>query len=105
MQKLQMEREHSIRASIHRALLDGPVTTRDLSTIVGIPEREVAAHLEHLKRSLKHHGQALLVEPPSCLDCGFEFAHRERYTRPGGCPKCRGRRITLPRFRIEPVGR
>jgi len=100
-----MERAHSIRGSIQTALFDGPITTRDLSTIVGIPEREVAGHLEHLKRSLKHQGQVLLVEPPSCLDCGFEFAHRERYTRPGGCPKCRGHRITLPRFRIEAMRR
>jgi len=96
-----MERERSIRESIHRVLLEGPVTARDLSTVVGIPERDVAQHLEHLKRSLKHRGQALVVEPPACLNCGFEFTHRDRYTRPSACPKCRGRRVTLPQFRIE----
>ena len=100
-----MERELSIRESIHKALLDGPVTARDLSRTVGVREHDVPQHLEHLKRSLKHQGQVLVIEPPVCLDCGFEFTQRDRYTRPSGCPKCRGRRIALPRFRVEHVGR
>jgi predicted Zn-ribbon and HTH transcriptional regulator len=98
-----MEREFSIRESIYKALLRGPVTARDLSRIVGIREHDVAQHLEHLKRSLKHRGQVLVIEPPTCLDCGFAFPHRDRYTRPSGCPKCRGRRLGLPRFRVEDV--
>jgi predicted Zn-ribbon and HTH transcriptional regulator len=98
-----MEREFSIRESIHKALLHGPVTVRDLSRIVGIREHDVAQHLEHLKRSLKHRGQVLVIEPPACLDCGFAFPHRDRYTRPSGCPKCRGRRLGPPRFRVEDV--
>ncbi len=94
-------RDSTVRDSIHRALLDRALTTRDLSHIVGIPEHDVAGHLAHVERSLKHKGARLVVEPPSCLDCGFEFIHRQRYTRPSGCPKCRGRRISLPRFRVE----
>lgn len=96
-----MERHLSVRASIHQALLDGPVTARDVSRLVGIPEHDVASHLEHLSRSLKHTGEELRIEPATCLDCGFAFAQRQRFTRPSGCPKCRSRRIRFPRFRIE----
>lgn len=89
-----------MRQSLDRALRAGPVTARDLSQLVGIPEHDVAGHLEHLERSLKGRRERLLTEPAACLDCGFAFTHRHRYTRPGGCPNCRGRRISLPRFRI-----
>ena len=76
-------------------------SARDLSQRVGIAEREVADHLEHLERSLAHRGERLITEPPKCLACGFEFTRRHRFTRPSGCPECRGRRVTHPRFRIE----
>jgi predicted Zn-ribbon and HTH transcriptional regulator len=94
-------RDTTVREGIHAALLAGAATARDLSKRVGIPEREVAEHLEHLERSLKQKGATLLIEPPTCLDCGFAFTRRHRFTRPSGCPDCRGRRITLPQFRIE----
>ena len=97
-----MERHLSVRESIHRALLDGPVTAHDVSRLVGIPEHDVASHLEHLSQSLKHTGEDLRIDPAACLDCGFEFTRRQRFTRPSGCPICRGRRIRFPRFHIEP---
>jgi len=93
--------EATLRQRIHQALLDGPLTARDLSRCVGIPEHDVAAHLVHIERSLKHKGETLTVESPTCLDCGFAFTHRQRFTKPGTCPHCRSRRISLPRFRIE----
>lgn len=81
----------------------GAASARDLSRAVGIPERDVAVHLEHLARSLRRTGGRLAVTPSECLDCGFAFGERghHRYTRPGRCPRCHGRRLTLPRFRIE----
>ena len=94
-------RDTTVREAIHQALLDQSATIRDISKIVGISEHEVAEHLEHLERSLKHKQQTLVREPSACLDCGFVFTHRLRFNRPGGCPKCRGRRISLPRFSIE----
>lgn len=90
----------TVRERIHQALFDGALTARDLSRCVGIPEHDVAGHLVHIERSLKHRGETLIVEPPTCLDCGFAFTHRQRYTKPGTCPACRSRRISLPRFRI-----
>ncbi len=94
------EREATVRESIRQALLATPATARDLSKLIGISERDVADHLDHLARSLKHKGEKLVVDAPSCFDCGFSFDRRQRYTRPSGCPRCRSRRIALPQFRI-----
>jgi hypothetical protein len=94
----------SIReATLHQVLLEADATARDLSRLVGIPERDVAEHLRHLERSLRRSGERLVVEPSVCRSCGFTFTHRDRhrYTRPGRCPECHGRRISLPVFRIE----
>ena len=99
------ERGATIRQSLHEALVHGDATARDLSRKVGIPEGDVAGHLEHLARSLRAHGERLRVEGPSCLECGFDFPRRRRLTRPAHCPRCRSRRISLPRFGIEEARR
>lgn len=91
----------TVRERLRATLLEGPQTARDLSQRVGIPEHDVAGHLEHVERSLKPHGERLVIEPPACLDCGFVFTERRRFTRPGHCPECRGRRISLARFHID----
>ena len=96
-------REATLRQSLQQVLLEADATARDLSRLVGIPERDVAEHLRHLERSLRRGGERLEVEPSVCRSCGFTFTHRDRhrYTRPGRCPECHGRRISLPVFRIE----
>jgi transcriptional regulator len=97
------ERSTTLRESLRRALLDGWRSARDLSQAVGISERDVAEHLEHLEHSLRHRGETLAIDPAACLACGFVFAERQRhrFTRPSGCPQCRGRRISVPRFHVE----
>jgi predicted Zn-ribbon and HTH transcriptional regulator len=96
-------RDETVRQSLREVLQGGAATARDLSRRVGIPERDVAAHLEHLERSVRHCGERLVVEPSVCFRCGFAFVDRERhrYTRPGRCPECHGHRLSLPAFRIE----
>jgi len=100
-------RNVTVRQALLEELLAAPATARDLSRRVGIREHDVAEHLGHLEQSLRRSGQRIVVEPPECLACGFVFMHRDRhrYTRPGRCPECQGRRITLPVFRIEAEGR
>jgi predicted Zn-ribbon and HTH transcriptional regulator len=90
----------TVRQRIAEALRAAPATAKDLSRAVGVPEHEVAGHLEHLARSLRARGEALVMTPPECLDCGFGFRRRERTTRPSQCPRCGSRRITLPEFRV-----
>jgi predicted Zn-ribbon and HTH transcriptional regulator len=95
------ERQATIRAALREALRAGPRTARELSGAVGVPEKQVAAHLEHLARSLKASGERLRVEPARCQDCGFTFRKRDRLSRPSRCPVCRSERLDAPRFAIE----
>lgn len=96
------ERHETVRRSIESALSDNALTARELSVLVSIREREVAAHLEHLARSLPTRGRRLVSEPARCAACDFEFEGRERASRPSRCPKCKSERIQPAAFRIEP---
>jgi predicted Zn-ribbon and HTH transcriptional regulator len=98
-------RSETVRQQLASALRAGPATARDLSRAVGASERDVLAHLVHLARSLRGRGERLEIAPATCLDCGFAFAKRERPARPSHCARCRGSRLTLPLFSIEPSGR
>jgi predicted Zn-ribbon and HTH transcriptional regulator len=95
------ERAETVREAIRKALLSGAATARDLSAEVGVREKDVAEHLAHLAASLPHRGERLVVEPASCIACGFAFSERARLTRPGSCPRCRSTRIDPPAFRVE----
>ena len=94
-------REDTLRQSMSDLLRQQPLTAREISEQVGVAEREVYAHLEHLRQSL-HRGEIMLhVLPAECRGCGFVFSKRERLKRPGRCPLCHGESISQPRFRIE----
>lgn len=88
------------RQEIERLLREKPHTARELSQAAGVSERDVPDHLAHLEKSLRRRGATLEIEPVRCLGCDFRFEDRRRHTRPGRCPECHGRRLTLPRFRI-----
>lgn len=94
-------RTETVREALAGALREAPMTARELSVRVGIRERDVADHLEHLARSLEARGDALRVVPASCIECGYVFRKRERLSRPSACPKCRSTRIDPPMFRVE----
>jgi predicted Zn-ribbon and HTH transcriptional regulator len=93
-------RTATVRDALREALRGRPLTARELSAAVGIPEKQVAEHIEHLRRSLAAVGGELVVEPARCLGCEFEFADRRRASKPGRCPKCKSERIDPPRFRV-----
>lgn len=94
------ERTTTVRAALRAELEQGPRTSADLSTAVGIPQKEVAPHLEHLARSLRADGRELKVHPAACLACGYEFESRRRLTTPGRCPSCASERIEPPAFEV-----
>ena len=96
-----MERSRTVREAIRDELLRGSATARDLSERVSIREKDVAGHLEHLEKSLRARGERLVVEPASCIACGYAFERRARLTRPGSCPDCGSTRIDPPAFRIQ----
>lgn len=94
------ERARTVREAIAAELRDGVLSAHELSARVSVEEREVAAHLQHLERSLRHAGERLVVLPPRCLKCAFVFADRERRTKPSRCPECKSERIEPARFSI-----
>jgi len=88
-----------------QALLDelrrGKATARTLGMAVGLREKEVLSHLEHLARSLHAQGNRLHVDPATCLSCGYVFEDRHALGRPSRCPRCKGERIEAPRFHVD----
>jgi transcriptional regulator len=88
------------RQAIRDHLQEEALTARDLSARVGLPEREIVPHLEHLARSLRGAGDRLEVEPSRCLNCGFVFRERARLGKPSGCARCREPHVTAPIFHI-----
>lgn len=88
------------RQALGDLLRGEPLGARELSGLLGIREKEVYDHLEHLRRSLQAGGEVLDISPATCRSCGFVFAKRERLTPPGKCPTCRKEAISDPRFRF-----
>lgn len=91
-------RKETIRRKILALLSDRPLTARQISARVGIPEKAVVAHIPHLKKTAGTLHGRLAVIPAECRRCGFVFRKRKRPARPGRCPICRGESITEPIF-------
>lgn len=94
------ERTKTLRQQIIQHLEEGPCTTRDLSQLVGIREKEVVPHLEHIQKSLRAAKRKLTVQPAQCLKCNFIFKDRRRLTKPSSCPECRNTQIDPPVFSL-----
>ncbi len=90
----------TVREALHRALKREARSAKELSSEVGVAEKEVAMHLEHLQKSLRRHGEQLEVTPAECIACGFAFTARTRLTKPGRCPECSSERVAPPLFRV-----
>jgi hypothetical protein len=62
--------------------------------------QDLADDLEHLRKSLKHEGLRLVVDPARCQKCDFVFT-KGKLLKPGRCPKCKSTWIDEPRVGIE----
>lgn len=82
-------------------LARGEYTARDLSQMLRLREKDVYDHLVHISRSLSSRKLKLTVVPARCLHCSYVFESRNRFTKPGRCPRCRGEHIEDPRYRVE----
>lgn len=92
------DRPETLRQEIIADLQEETLSAREISGRVGISEKEVLEHLEHIRVAL--HG-GLVVIPAECMACGFVFRKRERLKGPGRCPVCRSEHIAEPSFTIS----
>jgi hypothetical protein len=89
----------TLRKAIAEALDQEYLDLRDISKRFHIKEREALDHLDHIARSVRP--KRFIIEPASCLGCGFLFKKRTRLGTPSRCPLCKSSQITPPRFKIE----
>ncbi|MCX8111145.1 MAG: hypothetical protein N3D15_07845 [Syntrophorhabdaceae bacterium] len=98
------ERHDTIRKNIISLLEEYTLTAREISHYIRIPEKDVASHLEHIKKTLNRGEERLIIESARCETCNFVFKKRDRLTNPARCPLCRGRLINPMLFSIEKRG-
>ncbi len=90
----------SARRELFAVLRGGQQSAKELSSRIGISEKDVYDHLEHIRKSAHSSGQRLAVVPAECRKCGFVFSKRERLKKPGKCPVCRSESIHEPLFSV-----
>jgi predicted Zn-ribbon and HTH transcriptional regulator len=93
----------TIRQEIIALLIRQEMDARQISGQVGIQEKEVIGHLCHIARSLAVKGKKLTIRPAECLLCGYVFEKRQRFTRPGRCPRCKKSHLQSPAFYIANI--
>ena len=94
------ERYRTVRKTIAALLAEGPLTARQISGELRIPERDVCDHLEHIRKTMEKGESRLAVTPARCERCGFVFRKRVRLKRPGKCPICRSESVQDPVFSV-----
>ncbi len=92
----------TLRAEIIRLLMEHRegLNVREICQLLDLEperEREVYSHLKAIARILRRKGFRLLMLPPRCKECGFEF----NKLRVSKCPKCKSERIEAARFKID----
>ena len=90
----------TIRKQMIGLLEKEKMSAREISQAVRIREKEVYEHLAHIGRTVSTQRKKLVINPSQCLECGYIFKNRKRYTRPGRCPHCKIERISNPTYRV-----
>ena len=80
------------RKSLLALLAQGPRTASSLARELGFDRRDIEEELRHAVRTARAEGHDLTIEPARCKDCGFLFG-KEKLTKPGRCPSCKGSRV------------
>ena len=91
----------TIRQQIIELLSNKEMGGRELSQSVGIREKEVYEHLSHIARSVNARRKKFIIIPSRCLECGYIFEDRKRYSPPSRCPQCKSEHIQDPTYRVS----
>lgn len=96
-----MHRERkTTRQRIATLLRSEPTSPGALATEFGIRSGTALSHVEHLSKTLDSTDEELLVDPPTCRECGFS-TFDELLNIPSRCPDCKSERVSEPVFTIE----
>lgn len=96
------EQALTVRQQIMEAITGTLRSARQVAHMVGIPERQVEEHLAHVVKSVaRDRTRRFVMDPSTCMDCGFVFRDRTRLTKPSRCPRCRSEGTSPPQFGIE----
>ncbi len=101
---IPVERHGTIRQEIVSLLEGNTLSSREISANIGISEKDVYEHLEHIQRTINKKEHNLIVTPAVCKKCGFVFKKRERLKKPSKCPVCRNEIIGEPLFSVRKTG-
>jgi len=88
------------RKDLITLLLNNPLGITDIARQMEVPPNVLEDDIEHLLKSLKHSEYRLNITPAECRKCGFTF-HKDKFHRPGKCPKCHATWISEPLFEVR----
>lgn len=91
----------TLRKKMIELLEEEELDALELSAMLSIREKEVYEHLPHIAKSLAASGKKLIITPYRCLVCGYSFGKRDRFDRPGRCPKCKEGHIQMAMYSIK----
>lgn len=100
---IPVERHGTIRQEIVSLLVGKTLSAREISANIGVSEKDVYEHLEHIQRTINKREHNLIVTPAVCKKCGFVFRKRERLKKPSKCPVCRNEIIGEPFFSVRKI--
>jgi len=72
----------------------------ELAKKLDVEVNTVVNDLEHIKRSISF-PYKMSIFPPECINCGFKFKERSKFTKPSRCPRCKGEQITPVMVKID----
>ena len=91
----------TIRQQMIEFLSNKEMGARELSKSLRIREKEVYEHLSHIARSVNARRKKLIIIPSRCLECGYIFENRKRFSPPSRCPHCKSEHIQDPTYRVS----
>jgi predicted Zn-ribbon and HTH transcriptional regulator len=90
----------TVRRDLVKILSLHPRSVSSIARELGLPRGDAEDHLRHAIRSAEAAGHTIIIEPARCRQCGFVFS-RDKLSKPGKCPECRGTRLHEPQIGIE----
>ena len=70
----------TLRQEIIELLESDQLSARELALRLGIKEKDIYNHLEHIAKTVAAKGKVVSIKPSRCLDCNFLFKNRKRFS-------------------------